>query len=139
MDIKEMQSFIRTLPMDKDMVKTVKSTKKTVEGILAIEEREFAREKKEYAQEQKEVKRKERDKKRKKADKKPGMLKQILGDKNEQKRAGMDLKSMLLTGGLLAGIGALHLLGTLEKRSVSMSIIHSNLFLRRNLMRVLPS
>ena len=105
MDIKELQSFISTLPMDKDMVKTVGSVKKSVESIYAIEEREFKREKKEYAEEQKEARKKARDAKRKKADKQPGMLKQILGDKNEQKRAGMDLQTMLMTGGVLAGIG----------------------------------
>lgn len=103
MDIKELQSFIRTLPMDNDTVKTVESVKKSVEGILAIEEREFKREKKEYAEEQKDTKRKARDRKRKKADKKPGMLTQILGNKSEQKRAGNDLTNLLLAGGLLAG------------------------------------
>ena len=103
MDIKQMQSFIRTLPMDKDMVKTVEGTKKTLDEILAIEEREFKREKKEYAKEQKDTKRKAQDRKRKAADKKPGMLTQILGNKSEQKQAGNELGNLLLAGGLLAG------------------------------------
>ena len=112
MNNKDMLSFIRTLPVvvDQKVVKTFTSINQTVTEIYNLEEKEFKKDKKDWDKEKREAKKKERDKKRREADKgrKPGLLSQIIGKTDsEKKKAGNDLTNLLLAGGLLVGGGAL--------------------------------